>query len=68
MLLGVRRESVSHAAAALQGARCIRYARGHVRVIDRRRLEQAACECYLVIKNEVSPAPVAAGEARANSF
>ena len=45
-MLGVRRASVSEAAAGLQRAGLIRYQRGQVRVLDRARLELAACECY----------------------
>ncbi len=45
-LLGVRRESVTTAALKLQQAGVIRYWRGHIAVLDRRRLEQRACECY----------------------
>ncbi len=45
-MLGVRRAGVSIAAAALQQAGCISYARGRFQVIDRAGLERAACECY----------------------
>lgn len=45
-LLGVRRESVTAAAVKLQQAGVIRYWRGHIAVLDRRRLEERACECY----------------------
>lgn len=51
-LLGVRRESVTHAAAKLQEAGLIRYGRGHIAVLDRQALEQRSCECYTVIKRE----------------
>jgi hypothetical protein len=30
----------------------ISYARGHIRVLDRRALERRSCECYAVVKNE----------------
>jgi CRP-like cAMP-binding protein len=49
-LLGVRRPSVSIIAGTLQGAGLISYRRGSVRVRDRRKLEEASCECYAVIK------------------
>lgn len=49
-LLGVRRESVSIAAAALQSAGLIRYSHGKVTVTDVAGLERAACECYLLIR------------------
>ena len=45
-MLGVRREGVTAAALKLQQAGVIRYWRGHIAVLDRRRLEQRACECY----------------------
>lgn len=51
-MLGVRREGVTEAAGRLQKAGLIRYARGHVSVLDRTGLEQRTCECYAVVKNE----------------
>ena len=51
-MLGVRREGVNAAALKLQGAGLIRYARGHISVIDRPGLEQRSCECYAVVKKE----------------
>jgi Mn-dependent DtxR family transcriptional regulator len=52
-LLGVRRPSVTIIAGALQEAGLIGYKRGVIRIRDRRRLEEAACECYAAMK-EVS--------------
>jgi len=52
-MLGVRRESVTEAAMKLQAGGCIRYRRGHIEVIDRRRLEQFSCECYNVVRLEI---------------
>jgi CRP-like cAMP-binding protein len=51
-MLGVRRPAVNIAGAALQRAGLIRYTRGKIEVVDRRGLEQTACECYAKIKNE----------------
>lgn len=51
-MLGGRRESVTVAAGRLQDAGLIQYARGRVRILDRRGLEHAACECYAVVKDE----------------
>jgi CRP-like cAMP-binding protein len=51
-LLGVRREGVTEAALALQQAGLIRYARGHITVMDRQALERRSCECYAVVKAE----------------
>lgn len=50
--LGVRRESVTLVALALQRDGLIRYARGRIEVLDRRGLEERACECYAVVKHE----------------
>jgi CRP-like cAMP-binding protein len=49
-LLGVRRQSVSIIAAALQKAGLITYRRGILRIQDRQGLEAASCECYEVLK------------------
>jgi CRP-like cAMP-binding protein len=51
-MLGVRREGVTTAAGRLQEQGLISYARGRIQVLDRRRLEAAACECYKVVKDE----------------
>jgi CRP-like cAMP-binding protein len=51
-VLGVRREGISEAAGNLQRAGLIRYSRGHIEVLDRGGLENAACECYRVVKAE----------------
>ncbi len=51
-MLGVRREGVTAAALKLQVAGLIRYARGHISVLDRPGLEQRTCECYAVVKKE----------------
>jgi CRP-like cAMP-binding protein len=51
-MLGVRREGVTEAAGNLQSAGLIHYSRGHIKVLDRPRLEARACECYQVVKTE----------------
>ncbi len=51
-MLGVRREGVTEAAGKLRDAGIIDYNRGHIRVLDRARLEQQVCECYAVVKKE----------------
>jgi CRP-like cAMP-binding protein len=50
--LGVRRESITEAAAKLQRAGLVRYRRGHIAVLERSGLEAGACECYAVVKKE----------------
>jgi CRP-like cAMP-binding protein len=51
-MLGVRREGVTDAAGRLQELGIIEYARGHITVLDRPRLETLSCECYAVVKRE----------------
>jgi len=51
-MLGVRREGVTEGALQLQKEGLIRYARGHITVLDRAGLEKRTCECYAVVKRE----------------
>lgn len=44
--LGTRRAGISEAACDLRERGVISYARGNLRIVDRRALEQSACECY----------------------
>jgi CRP-like cAMP-binding protein len=50
-MLGTGRPSVSLAAAALENAGLIENLRGNVRILNRKSLEEAACECYGVIQH-----------------
>lgn len=47
-MLGVRRESVTEAARKLQLKNIINYTRGRIQIMNRRGLEDHACECYEV--------------------
>jgi CRP-like cAMP-binding protein len=49
-MLGTDRPSVSLAAAILQREQVIAYTRGSVRILNRKKLEQIACECYGVVR------------------
>ena len=49
-MLGTRRSSVTVAAGVLQKAGLITYNRGSVKIEHRARLEDAACECYDLIR------------------
>jgi CRP-like cAMP-binding protein len=49
-MLGVRRATVTSIAGALQKAGLIDYSRGRIRIVNRRGLEGAACECYDVVR------------------
>ena len=48
--LGAHRSSVNEAAGFLQRSGAIRYARGHITILDRAALYSVACECYEIIK------------------
>lgn len=50
MMLGTDRPSVSLAAGGLRKKRIIEYSHGSVRVLNRKKLESSACECYGLIQ------------------
>jgi CRP-like cAMP-binding protein len=59
-MLGVRRTTVTIAARLLQSAGLIRYRRGLIQIVDRRALENIACECYAAVRQNIDkifPAP-----------
>jgi CRP-like cAMP-binding protein len=49
-MLGTDRPSVSLAAGVLQKRKVIEYTRGAVEIVNRKKLEDCACECYGVIR------------------
>lgn len=51
-MLGVRRATVTESMGALQETGAISYEMGVIRVADRRRLENVACECYAIVRSE----------------
>jgi CRP-like cAMP-binding protein len=52
-MLGTRRSSVTVAAGALQKAGLISHTRGSVRILNREELEDAACECYGIVRQQL---------------
>ena len=68
-MMGVNRTSISLAAQAMQDKGLIDYRRGKIKILDRRALEEASCECYRVVKarfdaflNAPSPAAESIGK------
>jgi CRP-like cAMP-binding protein len=53
MMLGVQRAGVSIAARILKRAGLIDYTRGRVTILDRRGIEEIACECYQDCRDEL---------------
>jgi CRP-like cAMP-binding protein len=52
-MLGTRRSSVTVAAGILQKAGLVSHTRGSVKIVDRKGLEDAACECYGIMQRQV---------------
>ena len=52
-MLGTTRPTVSMAAGTLKEAGLIQYTRGSIRLLDVKRLEERACECYQIIKSHL---------------
>jgi CRP-like cAMP-binding protein len=49
-MLGTNRSSVSLAAGILQREKSIEYSHGAVTIVNRKRLEESACECYGIMQ------------------
>ena len=52
-MLGTRRASVTVSAGILQKAGLISHTRGSVTILDRPRLEAAACDCYGIVQRQL---------------
>jgi len=52
-MLGTRRSSVTVAAGTLQKAGLITYTRGDVKITNRQKLEEAACDCYQIMRRQI---------------
>jgi len=52
-MLGTRRSSVTVSAGTLQKAGLIAYTRGNVTILNRKRLEEAACDCYGMLQQQI---------------
>jgi hypothetical protein len=51
-MLGVHRPSVSLVAGMFQQAGLIKYSRGQMKILDREKLEETACECYAAVRKQ----------------
>jgi len=58
IMLGTRRTTVTLAAGLLQKDGVIEYKRGKVQILDRKKLETSACECYGDLREFISSIPL----------
>ena len=52
VMLGVRRAGVSEAISEMETHGLVRHSRARIEILDRGRLERAACECYKIVRDE----------------
>jgi len=52
MMLGATRPTVTVVAGTLQKSGFIRYKHGRITIVDRKGLEESACECYATVKGQ----------------
>jgi CRP-like cAMP-binding protein len=52
-MLGTRRPSVTLASGILQKAGLISHSRGSITVLNRAKLEEAACDCYAIVQRQL---------------
>lgn len=53
-MLGTRRPYITISVGILHKRKIISCRRGHIKILDRSKLEDCACECYRIIQNEFS--------------
>jgi CRP-like cAMP-binding protein len=53
-MLGVQRTTVSLCAHTLQKSGLIEYSRGKIKILDRKGIEECACECYSAIREHIA--------------
>jgi hypothetical protein len=51
-MLGVQRTSIGMIAHSMQEKGIIRYRRGKIEIVDEKRLRDAACECFSIVREE----------------
>jgi CRP-like cAMP-binding protein len=51
-MLGIRRASITDAAASLKNEKLIEYKRGYIKIMNLQALEKKSCECYRSLKAE----------------
>jgi Mn-dependent DtxR family transcriptional regulator len=64
MMLGATRPTVTVVAGTLQRAGLISYRRGRVKVLNRKKLERASCECYKATTTLLAAAIIRSPRAR----